>query len=35
VKRVGSCEGVEETYCAIGTERRVQHPLVQRVLARG
>jgi len=35
VKRVGACEGVEEHYYAIGTERRVQHPLVQRVLVRG
>jgi LysR family transcriptional regulator, transcriptional activator of nhaA len=33
VKRVGACEGVEEQYFAIGTERRVHHPLVQRLLA--
>jgi LysR family transcriptional regulator, transcriptional activator of nhaA len=32
VKRVGSCEGVEEQFFAIGTERKVQHPLVQRML---
>jgi LysR family transcriptional activator of nhaA len=34
VKRLGGCDGVEEHYCAIGTERRVHHPLVQRLLAR-
>jgi LysR family transcriptional activator of nhaA len=34
VRRIGPCEGVEEHYFAIGTERRVQHPLVQRLLAR-
>ena len=33
VKRVGHCEGVDEQFFAIGTERKVQHPLVQRVLA--
>ena len=33
VKRVGPCEGVDEQFFAIGTERKVQHPLVQRVLA--
>jgi LysR family transcriptional regulator, transcriptional activator of nhaA len=32
VKRVGSCEGAEEQFFAIGTERRVAHPLVQRML---
>jgi LysR family transcriptional regulator, transcriptional activator of nhaA len=32
VKRVGPCEGVEEQFFAIGTERKVQHPLVQRML---
>jgi LysR family transcriptional regulator, transcriptional activator of nhaA len=32
VKRVGPCEGVEEHFFAIGTEKRVQHPLVQRIL---
>lgn len=32
VKRVGPCEGVTEQFFAIGTERKVQHPLVQRVL---
>jgi LysR family transcriptional regulator, transcriptional activator of nhaA len=32
VKRVGSCDGVEEQFFAIGTERKVHHPLVQRVL---
>jgi LysR family transcriptional regulator, transcriptional activator of nhaA len=33
VKRVGACDGVEEHYYAIGTERRVHHPLVRRLLA--
>jgi LysR family transcriptional regulator, transcriptional activator of nhaA len=33
VKRVGPCEGVEEHYHAIGTEKKVAHPLVQRLLA--
>ena len=32
VKRVGPCEGVEEHFFAIGSERKVQHPLVQRIL---
>lgn len=32
VKRVGPCEGVEENFFAIGTEKKVQHPLVQRLL---
>jgi LysR family transcriptional activator of nhaA len=34
VRRIGPCEGVEEHFFAIGTERRVQHPLVQRLLAK-
>ncbi|GAA6142601.1 LysR family transcriptional regulator [Hydrogenophaga sp. 5NK40-0174] len=29
---VGECDGVEEHFFAIGTARRVQHPLVQRML---
>ena len=33
VRRIGPCEGVEEHFFAIGTERRVQHQLVQRLLA--
>lgn len=33
VRRIGDCDGVEEYFFAIGTERRVQHPLVQRMLA--
>lgn len=33
VKRIGPCEGVEEHYHAIGTEKKVGHPLVQRLLA--
>jgi LysR family transcriptional activator of nhaA len=34
VRRIGACDGVEEHFYAIGTERRVQHPLVQRLLRR-
>lgn len=34
VKRVGRCEGVEECFFAIGTERKVSHPLVQRLLSK-
>jgi len=33
VKRIGRCEGVEQHFFAIGTEKKVQHPLVQRLLA--
>lgn len=32
VKRVGPCAGVEQHFFAIGTERKVLHPLVQRLL---
>jgi LysR family transcriptional regulator, transcriptional activator of nhaA len=32
VARVGACEGVVEHFFAIGTEKKVQHPLVQRLL---
>ncbi|MFM9916639.1 MAG: LysR family transcriptional regulator [Rhizobacter sp.] len=32
VRRVGQCDGVKEQLFAIGTERKVQHPLVQRIL---
>ena len=32
VKRLGHCEGVTEHFFAIGTEKKVQHPLVQRLL---
>jgi LysR family transcriptional activator of nhaA len=32
VKRVGGCEGVVEPFYAIGTEKKVAHPLVQRLL---
>lgn len=32
VERVGPCEGIEEHYFAIGTERKVQHPLVAQLL---
>jgi LysR family transcriptional regulator, transcriptional activator of nhaA len=33
VKRLGACEGVEEHFYAIDTEKKVHHPLVQRMLA--
>ncbi len=33
VQRVAHCDGVEERFFAIGTERKVSHPLVQRLLA--
>jgi len=32
VERIGPCEGVTEHFFAIGTEKKVQHPLVQRLL---
>jgi len=32
VVRLGACEGVFEHFWAIGTEKRIQHPLVQRLL---
>jgi LysR family transcriptional regulator, transcriptional activator of nhaA len=32
VKRIGRSEGVEEHFYAIGTEKKVLHPLVQRLL---
>ena len=32
VERVGPCTGVVEHFFAIGTEKKVQHPLVQRLL---
>lgn len=32
VARVGPCDGVVEHFFAIGTEKKVQHPLVQRLL---
>jgi LysR family transcriptional activator of nhaA len=32
VQRVGDCEGVEEQFFAIGTEKKVQHPLVLQLL---
>lgn len=32
VQRLGPCEGVTEHFYAIGTEKKVQHPLVQRLL---
>lgn len=32
IRRVGACDGVQEHLFAIGTQRKVVHPLVQRVL---
>jgi len=32
VQRLGPCEGVTEQFFAIGTEKKVHHPLVQRLL---
>jgi LysR family transcriptional activator of nhaA len=32
VERLGSCDGVTEHFFAIGTEKKVQHPLVQSLL---
>lgn len=32
VQRIGGCDGVTEHFFAIGTEKKVQHPLVQRLL---
>lgn len=32
VQRLGPCDGVTEHFYAIGTEKKVQHPLVQRLL---
>ena len=32
VQRLGPCEGVTEHFFVIGTEKKVQHPLVQRLL---
>jgi LysR family transcriptional regulator, transcriptional activator of nhaA len=33
VRRIGDCQGVEEHFYAISTERRAQHPLMQRLLS--
>ncbi len=33
VRRIGECEGVEEHFWAIGSEKKVAHPLVQRLLS--
>ena len=32
VQLIGACEGVQEHYYAISTERKVMHPLVQQIL---
>lgn len=34
VQLIGACEGVQEHYYAISTERKVMHPLVQQMLRR-
>jgi LysR family transcriptional regulator, transcriptional activator of nhaA len=34
VRRIGAAEGVAEQFFVIGTEKKVQHPLVQRLLPR-
>ena len=34
VRLIGACEGVQEHYYAISTERKVMHPLVQQILKR-
>jgi len=34
VTRIGPCDGVEELFYAIGTEKKVLHPLVQRLIKR-
>ncbi len=33
VRHVGDCDGVQEQFWAIGTDKRVAHPLVQRLVA--
>lgn len=33
LRRIGDCDGVESRYFAIGTERKVLHPLVRKLLA--
>ena len=35
VRQIGACDGVEERYFAIGTNRRLVHPLVQRLMPAG
>ena len=34
VRLIGACDGVQEHYYAISTERKVAHPLVQLLLHR-
>jgi LysR family transcriptional regulator, transcriptional activator of nhaA len=34
VQRVGTCDGVSEQFFAVGTEKKVAHPLVQRLVRR-
>ena len=35
VRLIGACEGVQEHYYAISTERKLMHPLVQQIVVRG
>ena len=35
VQRLGPCDGVNEHYFAIGTDKKVQHPLVQQLIKPG
>ncbi len=35
VKRLGDCDGVEEHFFAVATEKKIMHPLVKRLLAPG
>jgi len=32
VRRIGRCDGVTEQFFAVGTEKRVAHPVVQQLL---
>jgi LysR family transcriptional activator of nhaA len=34
VKRLGACDGVEEHFFAVATEKKIIHPLVKKILAR-
>jgi LysR family transcriptional regulator, transcriptional activator of nhaA len=33
VKRIGDCDGIEEHFFAVATERKIMHPLVKRLLS--
>ena len=32
VQRLGACKGIAEQFFSVGTEEKVQHPLIQRLL---